>query len=190
MAKNEEWKQRYEEDWEYVTAMTRFFKWWIKHEFDADITIEADILPVIPGKIFDRPSLPYLLRDHSQRGDSIFHFYLPYFKPFWTDCRPLEGYHTENFGMVKWHRPKQLSSSCYENEKYFADNNCAQISHVIAHEFLRRKNNKRKIYFGSIHNLWSRHIEGSEPFLYYNRLFKRVTADSEYRFITINLSKL
>lgn len=190
VAKNEEWKQRYEEDWEYVTAMTRFFKWWIKHEFDVDIALESDILPIIPGKIFDRPSLPYLIRDHSKRGDSIFHFYLPYFKPFWTDCRPLEGYHAENFGMVKWHRPKQLSSSCYENEKYFADNNCAQISHVLAHEFLRRNNNKRKIYFDGIHKLWSLHIEGSEPFLYYNRIFKRVTANSEYRFVTIDLSKL
>ena len=58
VAKNEEWKERYEEDWEYVTAMIRFFKWWIKHEFNTDITIESDILPIIPGKIFDRPPLP------------------------------------------------------------------------------------------------------------------------------------
>ena len=91
MAKNEEWKQRYEEDWNYVSSMTRFFKWWIKHEFDIDITLEADILPVIPGKIFDRPSLAYLLKDHSDRGNSVFHFYLPYFKPLWTDCRPLNA---------------------------------------------------------------------------------------------------
>ena len=38
-----------------------------------------------------------------------------------------------------------------ENEKYFADNNCAQISHVISHEFLRRNDNKRKVYFDGIH---------------------------------------
>jgi hypothetical protein len=48
VAKNEDWKQRYEEDWNYVSSMTRFFKWWIKHEFDIDIILEADILPIIP----------------------------------------------------------------------------------------------------------------------------------------------
>lgn len=190
VAKNEEWKQLYEEDWEYVSSMTRFFKWWIRHEFAFDIKVESDILPIIPGKIFDRPSLPYLLRDHSQRGDSTFHFYLPYFKPFWTDCRPLAGYHAPNFGMVTWYRPKHRSSSRYENEKFFADNNCAQISHVLSHELLRRGNNKRKIYFDGIHKLWNRHTDGSEPFLYYNRIFKKVSKEGEYRFVTIDLSKL
>ena len=190
VAKNEEWKKRYEEDWEYVSSMTRFFKWWIRHEFAVDIRVEADILPIIPGRIFDRPALPYLLRDHSQRGDSIFHFYLPYFKPFWTDCRPLPGYHAQNFGMVTWYRPKHISSSSYENEKFFADNNCAQISHILSHEFLRRGNSKRKIYFDGIHKLWNRHTDGSEPFLYYNRIFKKVSKEGEYRFVTIDLSKL
>jgi hypothetical protein len=190
VAKNEEWKQRYEEDWNYVSAMTRFFKWWIKHEFDKDIALEADILPVIPGKIFDRPSLAYLLKDHSDRGNSVFHFYLPYFKPLWTDCRPLNGYHADNFGMVTWHRPKSLSSSSDKNEKYFADNNCASISHILSHEFLRQSSKKRKEYFDNIHKLWDLHINGSEPFLYYNRHFKRVSANSDYRYITMDLTKL
>jgi hypothetical protein len=190
VAKNEEWKQRYEEDWNYVSAMTRFFKWWIKHEFDKDIALEADILPVIPGKIFDRPSLAYLLKDHSDRGNSVFHFYLPYFKPLWTDCRPLNGYHADNFGMVTWHRPKPLSSSSDKNEKYFADNNCASISHILSHEFLRQSSKKRKEYFDNIHKLWDLHINGSEPFLYYNRHFKRVSANSDYRYITMDLTKL
>ncbi len=190
VAKNEEWKQRYEEDWAYVSSMARFFKWWIKHEFDIDVALESDILPVIPGKIFDRPSLAYLLKDHSERGDSIFHFYLPYFKPLWTDCRPLDGYHADNFGMVTWHRPKTLSASSDKNEKYFADNNCAQISHIISHEFLRRGTKKRKEYFTDIHKLWNLHLDGSEPFLYYNRHFKRVSTNSEYRYITMDLTKL
>ena len=190
VAKNEEWKQRYEEDWTYVSSMARFFKWWIKHEFDIDVALESDILPVIPGKIFDKPSLAYLLKDHSERGGSIFHFYLPYFKPLWTDCRPLDGYHADNFGMVTWHRPKPLSASSDKNEKYFADNNCAQISHIISHEFLRRGAKKRKEYFTDIHKLWNLHLDGSEPFLYYNRHFKRVSTNSEYRYVTMDLTKL
>jgi hypothetical protein len=190
VAKNEDWKQRYEEDWNYVSSMTRFFKWWIKHEFDIDITLEADILPIIPGKIFDRPSLAYLLKDHSERGNSVFHFYLPYFKPLWTDCRPLDGYHADNFGMVTWHRPKHLYSSSDENEKYFADNNCAQISHILSHEFLRRSDKKRKVYFDDIHKLWNLHLDGSEQFLYYNRHFKRVSQSGGYKYITIDLTKL
>jgi hypothetical protein len=190
VAKNEEWKKLYEEDWTYVSSMTRFFKWWIEHEFNVDVTAESDILPIIPGKIFDRPSIAYLLKDHSERGSSVFHFYLPYFKPIWTDCRPVDGYHAENIGMVTWHRPKPSHPSSERNEKYFADNNCAQISHVISHEFLRRSGKKRKIYFDGIHNLWGLHLNGSVPFLYYNRQFKMVSKGSEYRYATIDLTKL
>ena len=92
--------------------------------------------------------------------------------------------------MATWHRPKPPHSSSGGNEKYFADNNCAQISHVISHEFLRRSGKKRKIYFDGIHNLWSRHLDGSVPFLYYNRQFKMVSKSSEYRYVTIDLTKL
>jgi hypothetical protein len=92
--------------------------------------------------------------------------------------------------MVLWNRPKQLSSSSYENEKFFADNNCAQISHILSHEFLRRGNTKRKTYFDGIHKLWNKHMDGSEPFSYYNRLFKKVSKEGEYKFVTMDLSKL
>ena len=74
MAKNEDWKKLYEEDWAYVSSMTRFFKWWIEHEFNVDVTIESDILPIIPGRIFDRPSIAYLLKDHSEGGNLFFIF--------------------------------------------------------------------------------------------------------------------
>ena len=190
VAKNEDWKQLYNEDWTYVSSMTRFFKWWIKHEFHVDVAVECDILPVIPGRIFDRPSIAYLLKDHSERGSSIFHFYLPYFKPIFTDCRPIDAYHSNNFGIVTWHRPKPLYPSSDENEKYFADNNCAQISHVLSHEFLRRSNKKRKAYFDGIHKLWDLHVGGTVPFLYFNRQFNRVSGNDEYRYVTIDLAKL
>jgi hypothetical protein len=189
VAKNEQWKERYEKDWDYVSSMSRFFKWWIKRQFGEDVSVDADILPVIPGKLFDRMSLAYLLRDHNQRGSSTFHFYLAYFKPMWSDCK-LDTYHSDNFGLATWRRPKTFSSLDDVNARYFADNNCAKISHLISHEFLRRQKKKRKIYFDAVHNLWSSHVNDSIPFLYYDRQFHKVTKNSEYRYITIDLAKL
>jgi len=189
VAKNDEWKERYEKDWTYVSSMTRFFRWWIKREFNVNMTIEADILPVITGKIFDRMSIAYLLKDHSDRGDSIFHFYLAYFRPWWSDCR-LDVYHADNFGLATWRRPKIFSSLDEQNEKYFADNNCAKISHVLCHEFLRRQGKKRKVYFDGIHKLWYSHTSNSIPFVYYDRQFRKVSKSDGYRFITMDLTKL
>jgi hypothetical protein len=74
IAKNEEWQIRQKEDWDYVYSMSRFFHWWIKRHFRIDFSVDADILPVVPGKLFDRMSLDYLLRDHIQRGKGIYHF--------------------------------------------------------------------------------------------------------------------
>lgn len=188
VSKNDEWKKRYEQDWDYVSSMSRFFKWWIKHEFHEDLSVEADILPVVPGKLFDRINTAYLLRDHRERGFSVFHFYLTYFKPLWTDCH-LEGYHGENFGLTTWFRPKVFSSD-FRNERYFADNNCAKISHVICHELLRRKQKKRKVFFDQVHKIWDLHVKNDVPFFYYNKQFNRVSKDSEYRYVTMDTSKL
>ena len=188
VSKNDEWKKRYEQDWDYVSSMSRFFKWWIKHEFHEDLSVEADILPVVPGKLFDRINTAYLLRDHRERGFSVFHFYLTYFKPLWTDCH-LEGYHGENFGLTTWFRPKVFSSD-FRNERYFADNNCAKISHVICHELLRRKQKKRKVFFDQVHKIWDLHVKNDVPFFYYNKQFNRVSKDSEYKYVTMDTSKL
>ncbi|MDQ3869866.1 MAG: hypothetical protein M3250_09980, partial [Thermoproteota archaeon] len=64
VAKNDEWQQRQKEDWNYVTSMTRFYHWWINRHFNIDFSVETDILPVIPGRFFDRMSVGYLTRDH------------------------------------------------------------------------------------------------------------------------------
>jgi hypothetical protein len=188
VSKNDEWKKRYEQDWDYVSSMSRFFKWWIKHEFHEDLSVEADILPVVPGKLFDRINTAYLLRDHKERGFSVFHFYLTYFKPLWTDCH-LEGYHGDNFGLTTWFRPKVFSSD-FRNERYFADNNCAKISHVICHELLRRKQKKRKVFFDQVHKIWDLHVNDNVPFFYYNKQFNRVSKNSEYKYVTMDTSKL
>ncbi|MGB6629331.1 MAG: hypothetical protein WBE61_14500 [Nitrososphaeraceae archaeon] len=188
VAKNEEWQQRQKDDWDYVYSMARFYHWWIKHYFHMDFTVDADILPVIPGKLFDRMSVNYLVRDHNQRGKTIHHFYLAYFRPFWTDCQ-TEGYSSENFGMIYWGRPDTISSDI-QCAKFFADTNCAKVSHVLSHELMRIKGKKRKEYFDTIHDLWNRHVYNDLSYNYYNERFIRVSQGSPYRFATLDISQL
>ena len=188
VAKNEEWQQRQKDDWDYVYSMARFYHWWIKHYFHMDFTVDADILPVIPGKLFDRMSVNYLVRDHNQRGKTIHHFYLAYFRPFWTDCQ-TEGYSSENFGMIYWRRPDTISSDI-QCAKFFADTNCAKVSHVLSHELMRIKGQKRKEYFDMIHDLWNRHVYKDLSYNYYNERFIRVSQGSPYRFATLDISQL
>jgi len=188
VAKNEEWQQRQKDDWDYVYSMARFYHWWIKHYFHMDFTVDADILPVIPGKLFDRMSVNYLVRDHNQRGKTIHHFYLAYFRPFWTDCQ-TEGYSSENFGMIYWRRPDTISSDI-QCAKFFADTNCAKVSHVLSHELMRIKGKKRKEYFDTIHDLWNRHVYKDLSYNYFNERFNKVSQGSPYRFATLDISQL
>jgi hypothetical protein len=185
VAKNEEWEKRQREDWDYVSSMSRFYRWWIKRNFELDFNIEADILPVVPGKLFDRMSISYLTRDHLERGKSVFHFYLTFFKPFFTDCQ-TEGYAAPNFGMAYWKR-LEFPASDYKRVKFYADVNCPRISHVLCHEVLRILGKKRKEYFDSIHDLWRSHNSKDLPFRYYNDQFKIVSKDSSYRYVTIDI---
>ncbi|AIF83778.1 hypothetical protein NTE_01717 [Candidatus Nitrososphaera evergladensis SR1] len=174
VARNDEWVRLQSEDWGYVSAMARFFKWWIRRYYDFEIAVEADILPVIPGKLFDRMSLALFLRDHESRGQDIYHFYLAPFKPFFTDCK-TEGYTTDNFGLAFWNRPKEGSEA--KRNAMFAEENCPRISHVLSHEILRMQGRKKKEYFENVHDLWRQHKEKGKPFLYYDSQFKRTTSD-------------
>ncbi len=188
VAKAKEWQQRQQEDWDYISSMSRFFKWWAQRYFDIKLPVDADILPVIPGKVFDRMSLAYLMRDHSERGTFTYHFYLAYFKPFWTDCN-TEGYTAENLGVAWWQRPDDASS---ETQRYafYADKNCPRVSHVLTHELLRMKGKTKKDYFGKVHDLWDRHVYKDKPFLYFDSHFRRVRKEDSYRFVTIDPSEL
>jgi len=188
VAKNEEWQQRQKEDWDYVFSMSRFFHWWIKRYFQMDFSVYADILPVITGKLFDRMSIGYLARDHNQRGNAIYHMYLAYFKPFWTDCH-TEGYSSDNFGMIYWERPESNISNTQRN-KFFADINCTKVSHILSHEVMRIKGRRRRENFELIHNLWDRHICNALPYTYYNERFMEVKHDSTYNFATLDSSQL
>lgn len=186
VAKNEEWQRLQSEDWEYVSSMARFFKWWAKRFFEFQMPVEADILPVVAGKLFDRMSLAYLLRDHEERGKGTYHLYLAYFRPFFTDCN-TEGYSTDNFGMIQWKRPEESSEA--KRFAYFARENCPKVSHVLVHEVLRMKGSSKKVYFSKVHRLWEQHVKG-RPFLYFDSQFKRTTSGDSYRFATVDATDL
>ena len=189
VSKNDEWVLRKEEDWDYISQMSRFLQHWMKKTFNLKMPVSADILPVIPGKLFDRMSVSYLARDHSSRGKSVYHFYLAYFKPFWTDCQ-TEGYSSDNFGMIYWERPKGLSSTNVGRIKFFAETNCVKISHLLSHEIMRMMGKSRKIYFDGVHELCEKHRRGKLPFLYFNDRFDLVSNTESYHFCTIDIKKM
>ena len=188
VAKNDEWIKLQNEDWYYVSLMSRFFHQWIKRFFNVSLKVKVDILPVIPGRLFDRMSVSYLSRDHASRGNTIYHFYLTYFKPFWTDCK-TEGYSSENFGIAYWERSKQPVSDI-ERTKFYADKNCAKVSHVLSHEILRMKGEPRKVYFEGVHELWDKHLYDLLPFQYFNSKFERVSKHESYSFASIDPQRL
>jgi hypothetical protein len=188
VAKEKEWQQMEKDDWVYVSSMARFFRWWAQRYFDIDLAVQADILPVVPGKLFDRMSVAYLIRDHSERGRDIFHFYLAYFKPLFTDCN-TEGYTAPSIGIAWWQRPFESMSEILRYG-FYADRNCPRVSHVFAHELLRMRGKTKKDFFGKVHDLWDKHLHGDKPFLYFDSHFRRVSREGSYRFVTIDPDEL
>lgn len=188
VAREKEWQQLEREDWAYVSAMTRFFRWWTRRYFDISLQVQADILPVVPGKLFDRMSVAYLIRDHSERGHETFHFYLAYFKPIFTDCN-TEGYTAPGIGITWWQRPV-ASMPEIKRYRFYADNNCPRVSHILTHELLRMNGKTKKDFFGKVHELWDKHVYNDQPFLYFDSQFKRVSSEDSYRFVTLNPDEL
>ena len=43
VAKNKEWQRMQAEDWGYVSAMSRFYKWWMRRYFDVELPVEATV---------------------------------------------------------------------------------------------------------------------------------------------------
>ena len=95
VVKEEDLKKR-KFEFEYVKKMAQFYKHWINENFGIDYEIKCDELITKPRSIFQKLDTHTLVRDHEQRGNEIYHFYLTHFKPLWTDCT-CEGYHAENF---------------------------------------------------------------------------------------------
>ena len=161
--KEEDLGQR-DKEYEYVKKMAQFFQVWIKTKFSLDFEIKCDEMITKPRIILQRLDTHSLLKDHTERGQDIFHFYLCHFRPLWTDCL-CEGYHAENFCMLRWEKPKN------ENDVIaMAEKNCTAVSHEIMHELLRQSGYKR--YIEDVHEVWQKHLFGDLPFEQYDEDFK------------------
>jgi len=167
-------------EFEYVTKMAQFFKKWIEDTFSQKVDIQSDEMIVKPGRRFGILDVPILLEDHQSRGEDIFHFYLTYFRPLWTDCT-CEGYFADNFGMIWWQKSPQKNDI-----KFLMDMNCPKVSHELAHEFLRQKGYKN--YKELVHEIWDKHIFASLPYEYYGLDYKKVQKNA--LFATIDTSSL
>jgi hypothetical protein len=164
-------------EFEYVVQMAKFYKIWIEKIFSKKIEVQSDQMPVT-SSLFHRINIGSLLNDHRKRGEDIYHFYLTYFRPFWTDCT-CEGYHAENFSMIWW------QPGIKDNISFLAEKNCTVVSHELAHEFLRQSNNKN--YVELVHEIWTKHLFAALPFEYYDETFKKT--DKIATFSTIDTSE-
>ena len=165
-------------EFEYITQMAQFYKIWIEKTFSKQIEVQVDQMPVTYS-LFNRINLSSLLNDHRKRGETIYHFYLTYFRPLWTDCT-CEGYHAENFSMVWWQPGTKKDDILFMAEK-----NCTVVSHELAHEFLRQTGNKN--YVDTVHEIWTKHLFALLPFEYYDNTFKKT--DIPATFSTIDTSE-
>ena len=161
--KDKELGQR-ELEFEYIKRMAQFFKIWIKKKFSLDFDIQCDQMITKPRIILQRLDTHSLLKDHRERGEDVYHFYLCHFRPLWTDCT-CEGYHAENFGMIKWVTPPNQ-----DDMLFLAEKNCAVVSHEIAHELLRQSGYKR--FIEDVHEVWGKHLFGDFPFEQYGEDFE------------------
>ena len=73
--KDKELGQR-ELEFEYIKRMAQFFKIWIKKKFSLDFDIQCDQMITKPRIILQRLDTHSLLKDHRERGEDVYHFYL------------------------------------------------------------------------------------------------------------------
>jgi hypothetical protein len=179
VVKEEDLQER-KKEFDYVKQMAKFFQKWIKEIFSEDFDVQCDEMITKPRSILQRLDTHDLLRDHRSRGENIYHFYLTHFRPIWTDCT-CEGFHSENFGMSLWQKPKDG-----DYELFLAEKNCIIVSHEICHEMLRRCNHKR--YIEDVHDVWTRHIFDNFPFIQYDENF--LVTDNKPKFLAINTQDL
>jgi len=179
VVKKEELEQRRWE-FEYVQKMALFYKTWIEKTFSKTVEVQADEMTVQSGGRFRIVDTPALLLDHESRGTDIFHFYLTYFRPIWTDCT-CEGYFADNFGMVQWGKSPQK-----DDINYLMEVNCPKVSHELAHEFLRQTGYKN--YKELVHDIWDKHLFASVPYEHYDSNFSQTEKDA--LFATIDTSSI
>ena len=167
-------------EFEYIKKMAEFFKSWIKKKFSLDVDIQCDQMITKPRGLLQRLDTHLLLKDHHERGDEIFHFYLTHFRPLWTDCYSCEGYFAENFGMVRWEQPKDDSDISFMSEK-----NCTVVSHEISHELLRQKKYKR--FLDDVHEVWEKHQMSVLSFEKYDENHNLTTDNPTFQTIDTSL---
>ncbi len=177
----EEDREKRQFEFEYIKKMSQFYKVWIKEKFGRDYEIQCDELITKPRSIFQRLDTNTLVRDHEQRGNDIYHFYLTHFRPLWTDCAGCEGYHAENFGMVFWQPFKESNDSLFLAEK-----NCTTVSHELLHELLRIS--KHKKFIEEVHDIWTKHLFEQLEFEQYGEDFQKT--DGKPMFLTMDTSEL
>ncbi len=179
LVKEEDLEQR---RWEfnYVEKMAKFYQFWIKKTFSKDVEIQTDEMIAHSGKRFGLVDTPLLLEDHNSRGSDIFHFYLTYFRPLWTDCT-CEGYFSDNFGMVRWDKSPKTNDI-----QFLSEQNCPKVSHELAHEFLRQSGFKN--YKEVVHEIWDKHLFASLPFDYYDENYKKT--DKNGLFATLDTTSI
>ena len=176
--KDKELGQR-ELEFEYIKRMAQFFKIWVKKKFSLDFDIQCDQMITKPRIILQRLDTHSLLKDHRERGEDVYHFYLCHFRPLWTDCT-CEGYHAENFGMIKWVAPPNQ-----DDMLFLAEKNCAVVSHEIAHELLRQSGYKR--FIEDVHEVWGKHLFGDFPFEQYGEDFEITSKNPSFLTLDIGL---
>lgn len=170
-------------EFEYVQAMSSFFEHWIREVFGVRFEVLCDMMVSGRRSILQRPDIHTLVEDHRERGSDVYHFYLTYFRPLWTDCT-CDGYHAENFGMVWWQRPPGGPDA--PSLQFMAERNCTAVSHVLAHEILRQKGHSR--YVPAVHDIWTRHHYSDLRFVGYGRDHKR--SDRSPAFLVMDTADL
>ena len=175
--KKEDYGKRNEE-FQYVMHMSNFYKKWIKEKFSKDYDVKCDEMITGHRGLLERLDTNALLRDHRQRGEDTFHFYLSHFRPFWTDCT-CEGYFAQNFAMIHWQKPKTLN-----DVMFLAEKNCTTVSHELSHELLRQAGYKK--FKEDVHDVWTRHFYANLPFEQYGVNFEKT--NDKPMFLTMDVS--
>jgi len=167
-----------DKEFEYVKQMANFYKKWIKEKFSIEFDIKCDEMITKPRRIFQRLDTHSLAQDHKQRDKNAYHFYLSHFRPLWTDCT-CEGYHAENFSMIKWVIPEDP-----DDTTFLAQRNCVVVSHELCHELLRQLKYER--YIEDVHDIWTEHYFNDLPFENYNQHFEKTSEESFFQTIDVS----
>ncbi|MFY3740407.1 MAG: hypothetical protein HMLIMOIP_000845 [Candidatus Nitrosomirales archaeon] len=181
VVKSDEWKDKLKDEWLYVYNMGKFYQWWLRKNFGLHYNVNTDVLVVVKTALMGlRFGMRDLMKHHKEKGEENYHFYLSYFRPRWSDCS--SGFFTDNVGLIHW---KNYDGKGEKN-RFFALENCAQVSHVLLHEVGRQKKYGKK-YRDTIHEQWDKHIYNAEEYEFYDKRFRKVEKRDDFLFATMKI---